>query len=113
MSDIQLDLLDAAHIVPVEHDKGTDEMKNGICLSAIHHRAFDRGLVGIRTDYAIVLNERKLAELDSIGWSGGADKFRATLRDHINLPSRSELYPDPKYLVLGQTLRGWLPKEIT
>jgi putative restriction endonuclease len=60
MSGIQLELLDAAHLIPVEHERGTDELKNGICLSAIHHRAFDQGLVGIRSDYSIVVNKKRL-----------------------------------------------------
>ena len=60
MSDIQLDLLDAAHIIPVEHQKGTDETKNGLCLSALHHRAFDQGLIGIKRNYSIIFNEDDL-----------------------------------------------------
>jgi len=107
MSGIQLDLLDAAHLIPVEHDKGTDEIKNGICLSAIHHRAFDQGLVGIRKDYSIAVNERRLGELKLVGWDGGIDLFKSTLRDHILLPARRQMYPDPEYLVFGQSLRGW------
>ena len=30
ISGIQLDLVDAAHIIPVEHERGTDELRNGI-----------------------------------------------------------------------------------
>jgi putative restriction endonuclease len=107
MSGIQLDLLDAAHLIPVEHERGTDETKNGICLSAIHHRAFDQGLVGIRKDYTIVVNDRRLGELRSLGWDGGIELFKSTLRDQILLPARRQLYPDPNYLAFGQALRGW------
>jgi putative restriction endonuclease len=112
MSDIQLGLLDAAHIIPVEHARGTDEIRNGLCLSAIHHRAFDTGLVGIRADYRIVFNERKLHQLRAIGWDGGVDTFKRTLRDRINLPATEAHYPSPEYLLLGQTLRGWLERQL-
>lgn len=107
VSGMQLDLVDAAHIIPVEHERGTDEIKNGLCLSALHHRAFDLGLFGIKRGYGVVVNERRLGELRGIGWDGGESEFRASLRDHINLPARSALYPDPEYLLFGQQLRGW------
>ncbi len=110
VSGMQLELVDAAHIIPVEHERGTDEIKNGLCLSALHHRAFDLGLFGIKRDYSVVVNERRLGELRGIGWDGGESEFRASLRDHINLPARSSLYPDPDYLLFGQQLRGWSAK---
>jgi hypothetical protein len=99
--------VDVAHIIPVEHERGTDETKNGICLSALHHRAFDLGLFAIARDYRVVVSEQRLGDLRSIGWDGGESDFRASLRDHINLPARSDLYPDPDYLFFGQQLRGW------
>jgi putative restriction endonuclease len=112
-SDIQLDLLDAAHIIPVEHERGTDETKNGLCLSAIHHRAFDHGLLGIKRDYSIVFHDENFTKLRAIGWDGGENAFRDSCRDAINLPSRREFYPDPDYLVFGQTLRGWNPRQLS
>ncbi len=39
-------LLDAAHVCPVEFG-GCDDPRNGLVLCALHHRAFDAGLVGI------------------------------------------------------------------
>jgi putative restriction endonuclease len=112
ISGIQLDLLDAAHIIPVEHETGTDEIKNGICLSSLHHRAFDNGLIGIRSDYSIIINEDQMNKLHSLGWDGGKDLFRSTLRDHINLPMRREYYPSVDYLVEGQLLRGWNKRKL-
>jgi len=107
VSGIQLDLVDAAHIIPVEHARGTDELKNGICLSALHHRAFDVGLIGIKKDYSVILNEKRMSQLRSVGWDGGAMEFKSSLRDQILLPARRGHYPDPDYLVFGQRLRGW------
>jgi putative restriction endonuclease len=112
-SDIQLDLLDAAHIIPVEHERGTDEAKNGLCLSAIHHRAFDHGLLGIKRNYSIVFHDENFTKLRAIGWEGGANAFRESCRDKINLPSRREFYPDPDYLVFGQVLRGWNARHLS
>lgn len=112
-SDIQLDLLDAAHIIPVEHERGTDETKNGLCLSAIHHRAFDHGLLGIKRNYSIVFHDDNFKKLRAIGWDGGENAFRDNCRDAINLPSRREFYPDPDYLVFGQVLRGWNARHLS
>jgi putative restriction endonuclease len=112
VSGMQLDLVDAAHIIPVDHERGTDELKNGICLSALHHRAFDNGLIAVKRDYSVVLNERRISDLHSIGWDGGAAEFKASLRDQIILPARRAHYPDPDYLVFGQQLRGWAQKQL-
>ncbi len=112
VSGIQLDLVDAAHIIPVDHERGTDELKNGICLSALHHRAFDNGLIAIKRDYSVILNQQSVAELHSIGWDGGAAEFKASLRDQILLPARRAHYPDPDYLVFGQQLRGWSLRQL-
>lgn len=112
VSGMQLDLVDAAHIIPVDHERGTDELKNGICLSALYHRAFDSGLIAIKRDYSIILNEGHMAELHMIGWDGGAAEFKAGLRDQILLPARRVHYPDPDYLVFGQRMRGWSVRQL-
>ena len=112
VSGMQLDLLEAAHIIPVEHKRGTDEVRNGLSLTVLHHRAFDHGLIGIKSDYSIIVNDREMARLRRIGWDGGEKAFRATLRDQILLPPRREHYPEPDYLVFGQRLRGWRERAL-
>ena len=82
---VQLKLIDAAHIVPVQHD-GTDETSNGIALCALHHRAFDRNLVTFNGDYQIIYNQNQFDKLREIGLDGGADKFVDDLRAVIHLP---------------------------
>lgn len=51
-------LLIASHIVPWSKDK-TNRLNpsNGLCLSAIHDRAFDKGLLTLTDDFRIVLAE--------------------------------------------------------
>ncbi len=43
--DIQLGLVEAAHIVPVSHEASTDDTHNGVSLCALHHKAYDAALV--------------------------------------------------------------------
>ncbi len=105
---IQLDLLDAAHIIPVEHERGTDEIKNGLSLCALHHRAFDHALITVRPDYSVMCSESEFKRLHSIGWHGGEIEFKAALRDEILLPPKKEVYPSIDYLEFGQKIRGWI-----
>jgi predicted restriction endonuclease len=59
-------LLIASHIVPWSKDK-TNRLNpsNGLCLSAIHDRAFDKGLISLTDDWRIVVSKelRKRDEL--------------------------------------------------
>lgn len=51
-------LLIASHIVPWSQDKlNRLNPSNGLCLSAIHDRAFDKGLMTLTDDLTIVISE--------------------------------------------------------
>ena len=54
-------LLTASHIKPwKDSDPKTERTnpQNGLCLNALHDRAFDRGLITITTDYRIVVSKQ-------------------------------------------------------
>ena len=52
-------LLMASHIVPWSNDKANRlNPSNGLCLSAIHDKAFDRGLITISDGYEVMLSEQ-------------------------------------------------------
>lgn len=58
-------LIDAAHIMPDAHEQlGQPDIRNGICMSKVHHAAFDAGLIGIDPDLRIHVSERLLALRD-------------------------------------------------
>lgn len=51
-------LLVASHIVPWSKDKANRlNPSNGLCLSAIHDRAFDKGLITLSDDFKIMVSE--------------------------------------------------------
>ena len=53
------ELLVASHIIP--WSKNTVERlnpENGLCLSVLYDKAFDKGLIGINSDYRILLSKR-------------------------------------------------------
>lgn len=58
------DLLCASHIVPwaIDHKNRTNP-RNGLCLNALHDRAFDRGLLTIDVDLKVRLS--KLIDLEN------------------------------------------------
>jgi putative restriction endonuclease len=51
------DLLFASHIIPWSHNE-TERLnpENGICLSALYDRAYDKGIIGINEKYEIILS---------------------------------------------------------
>lgn len=50
-------LLIASHIVPWSADKANRlNPSNGLCLSAIHDRAFDKGLISLTEDWRVLLS---------------------------------------------------------
>ncbi len=53
------ELLVASHIVPWANDTNNRMNPcNGICLNALHDRAFDKGLITITNDYKLVISKR-------------------------------------------------------
>ena len=49
----EVDLLDAAHIIGDAESSGEPSVSNGLSLCSIHHRAFDRDLVGVSPDLEV------------------------------------------------------------
>jgi putative restriction endonuclease len=58
-------LLQASHIVPWSMDKANRlNPSNGLCLSVLHDRAFDRGMIGLTAELTIVVSERLRSSAD-------------------------------------------------
>jgi putative restriction endonuclease len=56
-------LLDAAHIKE-DAQGGEPIVPNGVAMCAIHHRAFDHHVIGIRPDYGVEVRPDVRAEKD-------------------------------------------------
>jgi Predicted restriction endonuclease len=78
-------LLVASHIVPWREDKANRlNPSNGLCLSAIHDKAFDQHLFTLNDDFCIVLsNQLKASEDDFI-----RQIFWPTEGKRVELPER-------------------------
>lgn len=106
-SGMQLKLVDAAHILPVSHASSTDDTANGIALSALYHRAYDKGLVTFNEKYQIIVNANEMKKLREIGFDGGMEKFVKDLRPIINVPPAVTDRPHLNFIKEANKLRGW------
>jgi len=88
------ELLNASHITPWSKDKENQvNPRNGLCLNAIHDRAFDRGLLTITPDFTIKISK-------SVKKGNVSDAVQDFLLRYdgleINKPTR--FLPDVKFL---------------
>ena len=105
--DMQLGLLDGAHIYPASEPASTDETANGVALCTLHHRAYDRGLVTFDASYSVVVHDLRLMELANAGQDKGAARFRRELSETVRLPPNDQDWPNPVYVERANRLRGW------
>lgn len=106
MCGIQLELIQAAHIVPHSHEKGTDEIGNGISLCALHHNAYDRSLIYFDSEFNIKINDSKIDYLQKVGLDSGFRKFQALSFDKIQLPNNHTLRPNIENINIANQTRG-------
>lgn len=107
---IQMELVEAAHIVPVAYPGSRDIVPNGIALCALHHKAFDRGIVTphiMDGAYRLALNLRELERFQEMGIAEGYDRFKSQLAARMKLPTLAQQHPAAEYIMLGNQLRGW------
>ena len=88
------ELLVASHIVPWRDDPSNRlNPRNGLCLSAIHDRAFDIGLITFSDDLCLLLSSR-IHRSGADSYFGSS--FRSFVGKAINPPEK--LAPDPGFL---------------
>ena len=88
------ELLTASHIKPWSECDKTEKAnpKNGLCLNALHDRAFDRGLLTIDDDYRVRLGGVLAKSRDSVI----AEMFQKYDGNEIRLPEK--FTPDGDFL---------------
>jgi len=91
-----VELLIASHIVPWAHDeKNRLNPMNGLCLNALHDRAFDKGLISIDKSYNVIVSKKVKHKLIL-----QYDRKPITLPDRF-LPDQSFLSFHRKNIFLG------------
>jgi putative restriction endonuclease len=86
----EIRLLDAAHIEPDISPFGEPRVTNGLSMCTIHHRAFDRNLVGITADYEVRVSRRLLEDDDG----PMLELLKGFHKRQVHLPAREIHYPD-------------------
>ncbi len=84
--------LDAAHILWHSSD-GPDEVPNGLALCAIHHKAFDRGGIGLGNQLELLISSELQGHGDA--WHLWFKRFEG---QSIKIPLESRNLPDPRFL---------------
>jgi len=105
----QLDLVEAAHVIPVAHPQSVDIVSNGVALCVLHHRAYDRSLVTfalVEHRFRLALNAREIDRLQQNGLLGGYEHFRQNLWA-LYIPERERDRLRPDYVRIGNEIRGW------
>jgi len=87
---VQLQLVEAAHILPVGSPESADHVTNGIALSPTYHRAFDAGLIYLDEHYQMRLNTGRMTEITALGRGGGLEGFRSALGRIFLPPDRAQ-----------------------
>lgn len=108
MCGLQLELVEAAHIVPVSEPSSTDETCNGLALCVLHHRAYDNALLAITNDYRVWISLAEKTRLKATGFDGGMSSFVNGIRPIICLPPDTKDRPNIKYLERGREIRDWV-----
>jgi len=89
------ELLDAAHIIPDTEPEGEPIVSNGLALCRLHHTAFDRFFIGVRSDYIIQVRPDILAEEDGPTLKHAIQGLHGS---KISLPRRPEDLPSVELL---------------
>lgn len=105
---LQMDLVEAAHIVPAAAPGSTDETSNGMTLCVLHHKAYDKAIIAVDDQYHILMSMPQKRRLQEIGHDGGMESFIRGLRPLIVLPPEVRDRPNVKYLKKGREIREWV-----
>lgn len=87
-------LLDAAHIRE-DSDGGEPIIPNGLAMCAIHHRAFDAQVLGIRPDYVVEVRPDVLVEHDGPTLQHALQGLHM---ENLHLPRQLAARPDKELL---------------
>lgn len=101
----QLQLVDAAHILPVPSGDSSDHVTNGIALSPTFHRAYDNCLIYLDENCVMRLNKEKAEELKAVNLDGGLSQFCSLLDKRVHLPMDKNQRPRVEYITKANEYR--------
>ncbi|MGG7569500.1 phosphorothioated DNA-binding restriction endonuclease [Streptomyces sirii] len=91
--------LEAAHVRWWSHD-GPDEVDNGLCLCSLHHKLFDKGVLGLGGDHRILVSQRFVG------------RSEASRQHVLALAGRQVIGPQPGILPVARRHREWHVQQV-
>lgn len=89
------ELLIASHIKPWSVDEAERlNPKNGLCLSALHDRAFDQGLISLDQDYRVILS----SQLKKAAAKSQKVSDYLCVYENQQISSPKKFWPDPAFV---------------
>lgn len=105
---MQLELIEAAHIIPVVYPESSDRTSNGLALCVLHHEAYDSALIGVNSVFQVMINQAEPERFRRESRSGGRELFISMLRHSpIHVPKEPMNQPDIGMIARANQLRGW------
>ena len=101
----QLDIVEAAHIIPHAEEGSTDEVANGLALCAEHHALYDTGLLLPRPGGLLWLNPDRAEFLRATGQAQGLEEVARYDGGRYRVPEDPALRPRDEYLARGVAIR--------
>ncbi|MFH8385465.1 phosphorothioated DNA-binding restriction endonuclease [Kitasatospora sp. NPDC018058] len=91
--------LEAAHVRWWSHD-GPDEVDNGLCLCSLHHKLFDKGVLGLGEDHRILVSQRFVG------------RSEASRQHVLALAGRPVIGPQPGLAPVAARHREWHVRQV-
>jgi putative restriction endonuclease len=102
---IQLGIIEAAHIIPHALPESSDKVDNGIALCRNHHKLFDNGLIILDLDQKIFINKNVKDFLDQADLLHGFEKLESEISKGYSVPDDSKLQPSRENIIFGKKYR--------
>jgi len=91
-------LLVGSHIIPWSEDKDKRlDPTNGLCLSALVDKCFDKGLISVSDEYRVLISAKVKLDKELFQYLKGYENIK------IFLPHKKEFYPKKDYLSWHRT----------
>lgn len=91
--------LEAAHVRWWSHG-GPDEIDNGLCLCSLHHKLFDKGVLGLGEDQRVLVSQRFVG------------RSEASRRYVLALAGRPVIGPQPGLPPVADEHRDWHVQQV-
>lgn len=102
---VQLGIIEAAHIIPHSLPESSENINNGIALCKNHHKLYDNGLIIIDLDRNIFINKNVKDFLEQADLLHGFEKLESEISKGYSVPDDRKLQPSRENIIFGKKYR--------